>query len=807
MHSLIQDVRFTLRLMRKRPGTTFLVVAALALGIGLNTAIFSVVNAVLLRPLPVFEPDRVVRLYARITRTGANLGVSYPEYLDWKAQNQSFQVIAVMRALASTMTGNGRAEHLKAAGISASGFKAWGVTTVLGRDFIDDDDRTDSTRVVILSHAFWERKFGADQGVLGRSLVLDEQQYTIIGVLQPTQMGFLGYPDVWMLNGPLVDQKLMRRDSRYFFPVARLKPTVTQAQAQVEMDTIASRLAAQYPDTNKDIGIRFVGLTELLTADGRKPLSLLLVASSLIFLLASVNVMTVLLGNAIERGQELSVRLALGCRRSGLVRQLFIQALIFAGIGDVAGLLLAKLGLVFFLHRFANAVIRFQETTIDFRVIMATAGMALTAAAAATMIPAIYAFHLKISAELKGASGWFAIPKYRVLGRGALILFEVALAFALSLVSGLLIKSFYEVAKVDLGFNPHRVLSFQINPPVSRYKEPGTQTALYKLAVEKLARLPGVESISAISGLPLTTQGEVNKLEADGQSPLAGDSLLVEEESILPGFFRTMRLPLLQGRDFTDADHDGTPWVVIVDDILAAKLWPGKNPLGKRVRMTRRGGVIPEWLEVVGVVRQIKHFGGPEANVRWMQVYVSQYQNPSPMLSFVVSTTVPEGDIKTTAEKALQELDKDLPVENFQTMDSYLDTFLSGRKVSLFLLTGFAATGIVLGMFGIYGVVSNVVIGRRREIAIRMALGATARGAMVLVTRLGLVSTVGGIAAGSALVIGLTRLISSFLFGVTALDPAVYFLSAAILMVLALIASLLPAMRLLRFNIQDILRE
>jgi putative ABC transport system permease protein len=793
--------------MRKRPGTTFLAVAALALGIGLNTAIFSVVNAVLLRPLPVVEPDRVVRLYARIARTGASLGISYPEYLDWKAQNQSFQAIAVMRALSLTMTGNGPAEHLKGAGISASGFRAWGVTTALGRDFTDDDDRPDSTRVVILNHAFWERKFGADQGILGKSLVLDEQQYTIVGVLQPTQLGFLGYPDVWIANGPLVNQQMMRRNSRYFFPVARLKPAVTQALAQVEMDTIASRLAAQYPETNKDIGIRSVGLTELLTSDGRKPLSLLMVASSLIFLLASVNVMTVFLGNAIERGQELSVRLALGCPRSSLVRQLFVQALIFAGIGDVAGLVLVKFGLVFFLHRFASAVLRFQETTIDFRVILATISMALAAGAAATLIPAIYAFKLKIGGGLKAASGWFATPKYRLFGRGALIFFEVALASALSLVSGLMIKSFYEVAKVDLGFNPQRVLSFQINPPVSRYKEPAMQSALYKLAVEKLSQLPGMESISAISGLPLTSQGEVNNLEADGQSPLVGERLLVEEESILPGFFRTMRLPLLQGRDFTDADHDGTPRVVIVDEILAAKLWPGKNPLGKRVRMTRRGGSIPDWLEVVGVVRQIKHFGGPEAKVRWMQVYVSQYQNPSPMLSFVVDTAAPEGAIKTAAEKALQELDRDIPVENFQTMEGYLDAFLSGRKVSLFLLTGFAATGIVLGMIGIYGVVSNAVIGRRREIAIRMALGATTRGTMVLVTRLGLVSTLSGIAAGSAIVISLTRLISSFLFGVTALDPAVYILSAAILVVLALLASLLPALRLLRFNIQDILRE
>jgi putative ABC transport system permease protein len=806
MYSLIQDVHFSLRLMRKRPGMTFLVIAALVLGIGLNTAIFSVVNAVLLRPLPVFEPDRVVWLKSKVNRTGSSLGTSYPDYLDWKSQSRSFEALAAMRALSFTLTGNGPPEHLKGTGISASGFKTWGVTTIWGRDFRDDDDRTDSPRAAILNYAFWKRKFGGDPAVLGKSLVLDDQLYSIIGVLQPTQISVLRYPDVWVANGPLVDQHIMERDTRLFFPVARLKANVSQVQAQAEMETIASRLSAQYPATNQEVGIRLVGVVEQLTADGRKPLSLMLVASGLILLLACVNVMVVFLGSTVERGRELALRLALGAARSDLQRQLFVQAVIFAGAGSALGLLLAKLGLALFLQRFPAAVLRFQETTIDLRVILFTVGMALAASLAAIVAPSFYAFHLKINSELKGEWRWLVSPKYRVCGRGALVLFEVSLASALALVSGLLIKSFYEVEKVDLGFNPQQVFSFQINLPATHYQGPAKQAAFYRLALEKLVQLPGMESTSAISGLPLTTQGEVNNLDVDGQSPLSGEHLLVEDESIVPGFFHTMKLPLLQGRDFTDADRDATLPVAIVDDVLAAKLWPGQDPVGKRVRMTDLRKDISRWREVVGVARQIKHFG-PEAKVRWMQVYVPQYQDATPMLSFVINTTLPEAAVKTAVDKAFQELDKDISVENFQTMDRYLDTFRSGRKVTLLLLSSFAAIGIVLGIIGIYGVVSNAVVGRRREIAIRMALGATARGAMVLVTRLGLVATVGGIAAGSAIVIGMTRLISSFLFGVTALDPAVYFLSAAILMVLALMASLLPAMRLLRFNIQDILRE
>jgi putative ABC transport system permease protein len=807
MTALIQDVVFTLRVLRKRLGMTLLVIVALALGIGLNTAIFSVLNAVLLRPLHIYEPDRVVRMYAKVNRTGATMGISYPEYLDWKSQSRSFEDLAVMRVFSFTMTGRGSPEHVKGTGISSSGFKAWGVTPALGRGFTDEDDLAKSNRVVVLNFGFWQKKFGGDNAVLGKPLVLDGQEYTIVGVLQPTQIGVLQYPDVWVANGPLLDQQVMDRDNRLFFPVARLRPNVSQAQAQSEMETVASRFAVEYPESNKDIGVRFVSEVELLTSDGRNPLALLIIASTLIFLLATVNVITVFMGNTVERRQELSVRLALGAGRSRLVQQLFVQALIFAVLGGSAGLLLAKLVLAIFLTRFPAAFLRFQETTIDSRVVLVTLGMTLVTTLTATLAAAIFVSRLKVVREIQGDLGWFGVGKSQRVGQGALILFEVSLASALSLASGLLIKSLYEVEKVDLGFNPNRVFSFQISPPAERYKEPQQQSALYKLALDRLVHLPGLESTSAISGLPLTSQGEVNNLEVGGPSPLEGQRLLVEDESVLPGFFQTMRLPLVEGRDFTEADHEGTPPVVIVDDVLASKLWPGQDPLGKRVRMTGLRDKNARWLEVVGVVREIKHFGGPEAKVKWMQVYVPQYQDPTPALSFVVNTSLPAAGVKSVAEKALHDLDQDLPVEGFQTMDAYLETFLDARKVSLLLLSGFAGTGVALGMFGVFGVVASSVVRRRREIAIRMALGATVRRTMLLVGRLGLLATLGGILVGSAVIIGLTRVLSAFLFGISVFYPVVYVLSATVIVALALLASLIPALRLLRFNIQEILRQ
>jgi putative ABC transport system permease protein len=808
MHSLIQDLQFTLRLIRKRVGMAILVLAALGLGIGLNSAIFSAVNAIILRPLPIHDPDRVVWLHSRVNQTGGQLGTSYADFLDWKAQSHLFESMAAMYFFSATLSGQGPPEHIKVVGISPSGFDVWGIQTAAGRNFTNADDAPGANRVVILTYAFWQHKFGENPNILGRDLVLDDRQYTIIGVLQPTPINALTYPDVYVTNGPLLNQPhIMERDTRWFFPLGRMKPHVSIAQAQAEMDTIASRLASQYPATTKDMGIRVESMTENLTSGNGKPLLLLILASSLMFLLAVLNVMTIFLAGTLERAQELSVRSALGAPRSILVRQLLLQALLFAIVGAGLGLLFAKLALVYFLERFPNAAQRFHETNIDLRVIAVTVAMTVCTTLASTLAPAVYAFRLKIGNELRGEPGLFAANRRRPVTRGILILAEVAFATGLSLVAGLLIKSLYQVEKVDLGFNPHSVFSFQITPPLNRYKEPEKQLTLYKAAVEKLASLPAMQSVSGISSLPLTSQALVNSMDMDSQSALFGKPLLVEEESILPGFFQVMRLPVLEGRDFSNADRQGTSPVVIVDDVLAAKLWPGQDPLGKHLRMALFTGEPGPWREVIGVVKEIKHFG-PERQVKWMQVYVPQYQDPSPTLSFLVNTTLSNDAAKNAALKALQELDKDLPVESFETLDSYLNrNYLSGRQVSLLLLTTFAGIGILSAVFGIYGVVANAVTQRRREIAIRMALGATPARTAILVSRLGLLATTGGILIGSAIVISLSRVLSSMLYGVTPLDPTVYLLSATLVILLAIAASIIPVMRLFRLNIQQILRQ
>jgi predicted permease len=801
---LLSDFRFTFRLLRKRLGMSALVIAALVFGIGISTAVFSVINAVLLRPVPVFEPERVVRIYARVNQTGATMGISYPEYLDWKSQSSSFDSISVMRAFSFYLTGTERPEHLKAFSISASGFRVFGVATVLGRGFTDNEDRPGANRVVVLSHPFWERRFGSDPQVLGRSLSLDSETYTIIGVLQPTQINVLQYPDVWVPNGPLLDQRAMSREIRPYFPAGRLKSTASPSQAQTEMATIAARLAAQYPASNKDIGIRFVGLTDLLTAGDRKPLSLLFTASVLIFLLACVNVVIVLVSWIADRRKELSIRMALGTPRIRILRQLLMQALLLVGTGSILGLAVAKLALLFFLHRFPGALVRFQETTIDYRVICFMVVMALVAALLATVVPDWYASRLNINDQLKGERNWSGFAKYRTVRQAALVTLEVSLASALLLVSGLLIRSLYEVTNVDLGFSPHHTFSFQVNLP-SHYKVPD-QVSFYKQALDKLSNIPGMSRSSAISSLPLTTQGNAIGLEVDSQPRAAAVQTIVENEAVLPGFFATMKLHLLQGRDFTDADRNNTPPVAIVDEVLAGSMWPGQNPLGKRIRLAEISGTQPPWREVVGVVRQIKHFG-PEAKVRWMQVYIPEYQDPSPVMSFVIDTTLPEANVKAAAEQAIHQVDSDLPIDNFQTMDSLLDNYLAGRKVSLLALSGLAAIAVMLSIIGIYGVVANSIVRRRREIAIRLALGASRRKMVLVLMRMGLGGTLAGILIGFALVASFTRVMASFLFGIKPLDSGVYLVSAGVILALALISCLTPARSVFRLNPNELLRE
>lgn len=801
---MLDDARFTTRLVRKRPGLTFLIISALAVGIGITTAVFTVINSVLLRPLPLFKPDRIMRVYARVNQTGATMGISYPEYLDWKAQTSSFEDIAVMRALSFYSRVNQVPIHLKAFAISASGFRVFGIGTALGRGFTETDDSAGAERVVVLSHFFWARSFGSDPRVIGQTISLDDKQYTIVGVLQPSQISLFQYPDVWVPNGPLLDERAMNRDIRLYFPSARLKPSVTADQARTELETVSARLASQYPGSNKGFGVRFVSFDDLLTGADRKPLSLLFGACGVIFLLACVNVVILLLSWTADRRHEIGVRMALGASRMNVFSQLLVQSVLFVAVGIGIGLALAKLLILFFLHRFPSALVRMQETRFDFGVVCFVILVALVTALIATLGPAWYISRLDINRQLKAESRSPAAPKFRTLRQSVLITIEVSLASALLLVSALLLKSFREVANADLGFDPHHTYSFQLNLP-ARYSNP-EQISFYRLALEKIRASAGLSHSSAISSLPLTTQGNVIGLEVEGQRPPSDGQSLVENEAVLPDFFSTLKLRIIHGRDFSNDDRADSPPVAIIDDVLAEQLWPGHDPLGKRIRLVETASATAPWREVIGVVRQIKHFG-PEARVRWMQVYTPEYQDPSPVMSFVINTTLPEANVKAEAQKAIQALDTDLPLDNFQSMDTLLNSYLDGRKVSVLTLGALSIIVIILAIIGIYGVVANSVVRRRREIAIRLALGASPSNVLVLLMRVGLGGALAGVLIGFALVGAFTRFLESFLFNVKPLDSAAYLFSSTVILVLAVISVLLPARRVFSIKAQELQRE
>jgi len=803
MMSLISDLRFTGRSLRNRPWMSLAVVVALVLGVGASTSVYAIINAVLLRPVPVFEPDRVVRIYSKVNKTGAGMGISYPEYLDWKAQTHSFEAISVMRAFSFYSADPEHPAHIKGMSISASGFKVMGVSVDRGRSFTEDEDQPGAHKVAVLSFRFWKQHFGSDPDVIGKMLRLDDEEFSVIGILRPTQINFLQYADVWVPNGTFVNRGVMDRKVRPYFPAARLKAGVGEDQARSEMDTIASRLATQYPDSNAGIGVKFVGLTELLTGADRGPTVLLFIAGLVMFVLTCLNVILVMLSWIGKRRMELAVRLALGASRLQILRLLFLQSFVLVAVGGTLGFAGAKFVLNYFLYRFPDALIRFRETSIDYRVIIVLITLIFIAMIAATLFPQRFASKLDIVDQLKlGRTGPFD-PRYRRNRYVLLIAFQISVATSLALLSGLLIKSLYRVANVDLGFDPHRAYSFQLNLP-ARYKN-SDQASFYMQVLDRLATAPALSRSSAITSLPLTTQASALTLETENDIHGSGQRL-VEDEAVLPGFFKTLNVAVVQGRDFTAHDREGAPQVAIVDEILAAQLWPGQNPLGKRIRLVERSDSETPWREVVGVVRQIKHFG-PESKVKWMQVYVPEYQDPSPVMSFVIDTSLPEAAVKSEVERVVREADRSVPVENFQAMESLFDNYLAGRKVTVFALTAFTGIAIVLGILGIYGVIANDAVARRREFAIRVALGASAGNVFRAAISRGIFAAAAGIVLAIAVIASSSRLIAAFLFGVPPVDTGIYVLTATCIFLLTTAAALIPARTLFRLPPSEILRS
>ena len=789
METLIKDVRYGVRSLLKRPGFTAIALVTLALGIGANSAMFSAVNAVLLRPLPFPESEQIVSFDGMNPGKGiTESNMSVPDFADWKNQNQVFERMAGFVSGGALLASGDEVERVRATGVSADFFPLFRTNAIKGRTLEPDDAQKGRDPVVVLSHGLWQRRFGADQNVLGTTVLLSGKNTTIVGIMPP---GF-DYPAQSELWVPFpIDAAAERRDNRYLNVVTRLKQGVSLAQAQAEMDTINLRLAQVYGETNSGWTVKLTNLRERLVGAMRSSLLVLLGAVVFVLLIACANIANLLLARATARQKEIAVRTALGASRWRIVRQLLTESVLLSIVGGALGLWLSL-----WLTRLLIALSppntpRFDEIAPDARVFAFTLALTVITGLIFGLAPALQVSRPDLNEGLKeglrsGASG------HRNRLRSLLMVSEIALSFMLLVGAGLLIKSFMRLRDVSAGINPDQVLAVRVSLPSAKYPQGEPRVQLLHQAVERLSLLPGVQSAGAVLSLPLG--GDTFNV---GRSYIREGRPATPEESAnaiylvaTPDYFRTLQIPIVGGRAFTAQDTENTPKVLIVNETMARQLWPGESPIGRRITIWR-DEKFPR--EIVGVVGDTKPSLDADPG---QQMYVPYSQDSGwTGMSLVVRTNGDPTNITTAMRNELRSLDKGIPVFNVRTMNDVLATSVAPRRTPMLLLSAFAAIALLLGMIGIYGVTAYYVSQRTQEIGIRMALGAQMSDVMKLVLRTGMVLALIGIGAGLVGAFALTRLLTTLLFGVNPTDGVTFAGVSLCLLVSALIACYLPARR------------
>ena len=804
MGNLVQDVRYAVRMLLKNPGFTFVAVIAVALGIGANSAMFSVINAVLLRPLPYHEPDRLVTIWEESPqRDMYEMPVSFANFRDWVDQNHVFDHISAYTFANMNLSGTGEPTRLLAIRASANLFSLVGAAPLLGRPFLPEEDKEGANHVVILSQGLWQRRFSSDYGIVGQSLTLNNQSYTVVGVMPasfqfPVGFGYLGK----VLNDPVdlyvplaATSQEAHRGSYSFFSIGRLKPGVTIDQARAEMTAIEGRIEQQYPGETAGIGISLIPTHEQTVKEIRPALLVLLGAVAFLLLIACANIANLLLARAASRQKEIAIRTALGASRLRVLRMLLTESVILSLAGGCLGLLLALWGTDALVALAPDNIPRLNEMGVDLRVFTFTLAVSVLTGIIFGLVPAIHASKPDLNEALKegsrGSSGGVAGKRIRSI----LVALEVALSLVLLIGAGLMIKSFLHLQQMNLGFNPDNVVAVDLSLSRSKYPEDRQQIAFFQATLERLQSLSGVQSAGATSGLPLTLSISGSDFRIEGRpEPEPGNEMIVNTRSVSPGYFRTLGIPLLKGRDFSDRDTSGAPEVAIINDDLARIFFPDEDPLGKRITFDEGRS----WLSIVGVIDDVKQLGLD--STAKPEVYFPYLQATSPSMSIVVRTASNPLNLLAAMKSQIQEIDKDMPIADVKTMRELLSESVSGRRFNMLLLTVFAAVALVLAAVGIYGVIRYSVTQRTHEIGIRMALGAQTSDVLKLVVGEGMLLAVAGVTAGLVASLFLTRLMSSLLFGVSATDPITFVLISAILTGVALVASLVPARRAIKVD-------
>ena len=794
LENLLQDVRYGLRMLVKNPGFTTVAVLTLALGIGANTAIFSVVNAVLLNPLPYADPDRLAAIW--VTEPSAPAGLfpdTAPDFRDWQVMNRSFEGMSAITIAGTTLTGSGEPLQLHGLSVSPNTFQLLRVQPQLGRSFSPDEGPSGHNHVVILSYGLWQSAFGGQKNIVGSKVTMDGEAYDVVGVMPKD----LRFPTVWGRQPQFWTPITMdapkwktNRGSHWFWVLARMKKGVTLSQAAAEMVTISSRLAQQYPQTNTGVSARVKSLHEQLTGNVSEILWVLFATVGFLLLIACVNVANLLLTKSVGRQREIAVRLAVGAGAGRLVRQLLTESVLLFLLGGVAGLAVGMAALRLLLRAAPTGYIPdLISVHLDSRVFGFTFLVAFVTGTLAGLIPALHAARVSFSEMLKESGS--AVAASHGLARGLLTAGEIAIALVMLVGAGLASRSLVRLLGVQLGFDPRQVVAGWISLPDSRYPKKPQQTAFFRNMLDRVQALRGVVSAGATSELPLDG-GSNGTIVIEGQAAPKDiwSSPLVESCTVTPNYFRTMRSPLLSGRDVAETDTPEVPLVAVINETMARRFWPHQDAVGKRFRHSNPDA---KWITVIGVVGDVREFGLAEPAIP--EAYYPESQGTYAGLALVVrAANDPQAQVPAIRH-ALHDLDKDLPWYGIQTLPEMVSQSSREKRFVALLLALFAAVALALASVGIYGVVSYSVSQRTREIGIRMAFGAEVRNVLGMVLAEVSRLVCAGVAAGLLVAWALSRYLTSILYGVRATDLASYALAALLMTAVALLACLVPARR------------
>jgi len=796
----LQDIRYAFRMLLKRPGFTVIVVLTLALGIGANTTIFSAIDAVLLNPLPYKDPERLMVVWETNKQLGPEMWdrneAAIGNFLDWRSHNQSFEQLGALFDTDMILTGVGDPQRIKSNVVTTNFFQVLGVQPMLGRSFLPEAERPGSPFTAIISHELWQRQFGSDPNIIGKSLTLNGHQVAVVGVMPPRfelQFPITVHVDMWV---PFVidvaDPDYHDRRNNFLYTVGRLKPGVSQEQAQAEMKLIASQLQQQYPETNAEKSVRVVALHKQVVGNVESYLYMLFAAVGFLLLIACANVAGLLLARVTARHREVAVRVALGASRWRVMRQLLTESVILSALSGLLGLLLAYGGVKLLLALTPSEVPRLHEIGLHVPVFLWTLAISVSTGLLFGLAPALQASRPDLNKSLKESSGRNPGGAQRSGLRNLLVVSEVAVALLLLVGAGLMTKSFVRLQQVDPGFDATNVVSMNIALPTSKYREQQLNV-FYDQLFERIRNLPGVKSVGGINPLPLSGSNVSLSVLVDGAPVVAlADRPSVGVRVVTPGYFQTMSIPVLKGRPFTDQDRDNTPNVILVNEALASRFWPNQDPVGKRLDFEEDSGK-QIWREIVGVVGNVKHKA--LATEVMPEAYFPYKQVPENFMGLVVRTGSDPVSMISAIRNQVLSLDKDQPVSDIMTMDQRLAKSVASSRFVMLLLGSFSVLALGLAAVGIYGVMSYLVTQRTQEIGVRMALGAQKRDVLKLVVGRGMVLTIIGLAIGLVASLALTRLMRSLLFEVTPTDWITFVITSVVLLTVALLACYIPARR------------